>query len=165
MRGERFREGGGIVQRLIFALCLPPTDSPLHLLRRFREDVVRAQPGEQGVYDLRSRGRVYDKLWLLHSVAPSLRSRVRVPARGTPLSVNSRPPQATRKGWPYYIRPLHKPHERIVSRRATPCGWPASRSHWLQLTLRGVPLAGTLKRGYGSITSLIASSTLAALGR
>jgi hypothetical protein len=35
-----------------------------------------------------------------------------------------RRPQATRKGWPYYRRPLHQRHERIAYSRATPCGWP-----------------------------------------
>src|SRR5579885_143512 len=35
------------------------------------------------------------------------------------------PSQATRKGWPYYIRPLVEGDEPPVSRRATPCGWPA----------------------------------------
>src|SRR5579884_1555241 len=124
MRGERFREGGGIVQRLIFALCLPPTDSPLHLLRRLWKDIMLAQSVEQGIYDLRARGSIYGKLWLLHSVAPSLRSRVGVPLAGTPLSVNSRPLQATRKGWPYYIRSCHDSRRCIV----------------------GVPLAGTLTR-------------------
>jgi hypothetical protein len=33
--------------------------------------------------------------------------------------------QATRKGWPYYTRPLHQRHGTIVYSRATPCGWPA----------------------------------------
>jgi len=37
--------------------------------------------------------------------------------------------QATRKGWPYYIRPLHKRHECIVYSRATPCGWPGAASN------------------------------------
>src|SRR5579884_3858259 len=43
------------------------------------------------------------------------------------IGVNLRPPQATRKGWPYYIRPLQRRHERHVYSRATPCGWPAWR--------------------------------------
>src|SRR5579875_387710 len=126
MRGECFREGGGIVQRLIFALCLPPTDSPLHLLRRLWKDVVRAQPGEQGVYNFRSRGRVYGKLRLLHSVAPSLRSRVRVPARGAPLSVNSRPPRPPARGGPTI-------YDRSTSRTNAS-------------SLVGPPLAGGLRR-------------------
>src|SRR5579884_2093954 len=38
-----------------------------------------------------------------------------------------RPPartQATRKGWPYYIRSLARPTTWNVYSRATPCGWP-----------------------------------------
>src|SRR5579885_1732927 len=50
-------------------------------------------------------------------------------------TAGSRPPpeaghrrkQATRKGWPYYIRRLHKRHGLLVYSRATPCGWPAWR--------------------------------------
>src|SRR5579885_2397146 len=34
--------------------------------------------------------------------------------------------QATRKGWPYYTRRLHKPYDTSVYSRATPCGWPAA---------------------------------------
>src|SRR5579885_1224785 len=37
---------------------------------------------------------------------------------------------------------LHRRHERIVYRSATPCGWPAWRSHGLQLTPKGVALLG-----------------------
>src|SRR5579885_89918 len=48
--------------------------------------------------------------------------------------------QATRKGWPYYTRRLHKPYDTSVYSRATPCGWPAWRSHWLKLP----PMGGTL---------------------
>jgi hypothetical protein len=36
-------------------------------------------------------------------------------------------PQATRKGWPYYIRLLLRPCEHLVYSRATPCGWPGAR--------------------------------------
>src|SRR5579884_3428233 len=66
--------------------------------------------------------------------------RCRPPARGGPIGVHFRPPQATRKGWPYYIRPLHRRHDRRVYSRATPCGWPAARSHGLQRTLLGMAL-------------------------
>src|SRR5579885_2837946 len=33
-------------------------------------------------------------------------------------------PQATRKGWPYYIRGVRAACGGVVYRRATPCGWP-----------------------------------------
>src|SRR5579885_2858523 len=69
--------------------------------------------------------------------------------RATPRGVHFRPPQATRKGWPYYRRPLHQRHDRFVYSRATPCGWPAWRSHGLQLPLLGPALAGGL-RGAGT---------------
>ncbi len=55
-------------------------------------------------------------------------------------------PQATRKGWPYDRQLLHRRHERLVYSRATPCGWPAARSHWLPLPPLGPPLAGGLRR-------------------
>src|SRR5579885_3330795 len=67
-------------------------------------------------------------------------SRVGPPLAGGPRSVHLTPPQATRKGWPYYIRPLQQRHEPPVYSRATPCGWPAWRSHWLKLTPMGVAL-------------------------
>src|SRR5579884_2014092 len=35
-------------------------------------------------------------------------------------------PQASRKGWPYYIRWLRKAHDTFVYSRASPCGWPAA---------------------------------------
>src|SRR5579885_596194 len=41
------------------------------------------------------------------------------------IGVNLRPPQATRKGWPYYRRAARVPSQAVVSRRATPGGWPA----------------------------------------
>jgi|SRR5579884_1676488 len=34
--------------------------------------------------------------------------------------------QATRQGWPYYIRRLHKRHSLLVYSRATPGGWPVA---------------------------------------
>src|SRR5579885_3634336 len=75
---------------------------------------------------------------------PASRSHgLKLTPMGVALSgVNLRPPQATRKGWPYYTRRLHKPYDTFVSRRATPCGWPASRSHGLKLTPMGVALSG-----------------------
>src|SRR5579884_2820661 len=33
--------------------------------------------------------------------------------------------QATRKGWPYYIRADRAAPQAVVYSRATPCGWPA----------------------------------------
>jgi len=39
--------------------------------------------------------------------------------------VGSAPPQASRKGWPYYIRPLHQRHDTFVYSRASRKGWPA----------------------------------------
>ncbi len=51
-----------------------------------------------------------------------------------------RPPQASRQGWPYSIRGGRAAGGAVVSRRASPGGWPASRSHGLQVTLiRGGP--------------------------
>jgi len=35
--------------------------------------------------------------------------------------------QASRKGWPYYIRPLHQGYNRLVERRATPRSGNGSR--------------------------------------
>jgi len=34
--------------------------------------------------------------------------------------------QATRKGWPYSTRRLHKAYDTFVYSRATPCGWPGA---------------------------------------
>src|SRR5579883_2779142 len=66
------------------------------------------------------------------------------------LGVNLRPSQATRQGWPYYIRPLHKPYDPFVYSRATPCAWPAARSHGLQFTpMRATPCAWPAARSHG----------------
>ncbi len=71
-------------------------------------------------------------------------------SRATPIGVNLRPPQATRKGWPYYTRRLHKPYDTFVYSRATPCGWPASRSHGLKLTpMRATPCGWPASRSHG----------------
>jgi len=54
-------------------------------------------------------------------------------ARDGPRSVNFRPPQASRQGWPYSIRAARAPWGGVVYSRATPGGWPAWPSHGLQL--------------------------------
>jgi len=75
------------------------------------------------------------------------------------IGVNFRPPQATRKGWPYYTRRLHKPYDPFVSRRATPCGWPASRSHGLPLTLMRVSCEAFARREATGVWAILVFSS------
>src|SRR5579885_2370071 len=56
------------------------------------------------------------------------------------------PSQASRKGWPYYIPGVRAAWKGVAYSRATPCGWPAARSHGLKLTLLGPSLAAGLRR-------------------
>jgi len=80
-------------------------------------------------------------VWARGSCGPEVRVGQRfVQARGFVQASGScgpAAPQATRKRWPYYIRPLHKGsyYECIVYSRATSCGWPgcgwpAAGSRW-----------------------------------
>src|SRR5579883_1316673 len=43
---------------------------------------------------------------------------------GHPHRRQLKPPQATRKGWPYYRRTCRRPCGAVVYSRATPCVWP-----------------------------------------
>jgi len=47
--------------------------------------------------------------------------------------------QASRQGWPYSTRLSTSGVNHIVSRRATPGGWPASAGVWEMLSHRRVP--------------------------
>jgi hypothetical protein len=48
-------------------------------------------------------------------------------SRRRPPAGHGAAPQATRKGWPYYIRLRCVAWRAIVYSRATPCGWPVER--------------------------------------
>jgi hypothetical protein len=98
----------------------------------------------------------------------------RPPARGGPTIHDCFPGGTSR---PYIVGPplagglrgvalretrLHRRHERIVYSRATPCGWPAWRSHGLKLTPKRATPGGWPARGgptiYGGSTSGTATS-------
>src|SRR5579883_3056576 len=61
--------------------------------------------------------------------------------RGEPAAPLQAP--ASRQGWPYERRTCRRACGATAYSRATPGGWPASRSHGLKLTLMGVALLYT----------------------